>query len=238
MKIEVAPEVFAMFPGYVRHVIVVREADNSKELPELAELLLEEQRRVGESDALEDLKGHPLIASWRNAFQAFGINPNKCPPSIANLIKRVRSGSGKNLPYVNSLVAIFNVISMRHVLPAGGDDLDTVKGDICLTPARGNENYTPLGSPDQREHPNPGEIVLLDTGNEEVFCRAWCWKNGDVSKIEAGTSNVAINIDALPPKSAEEGERAALETMDLVKRFCGGKIGLYRLDSSNRSVTV
>ena len=236
MKIEIAPEVFAMFPGYARHVIVARGADNSKELPELMELLLEEQRRVRENDAFADPKEHPFIASWRDAFQTFGVNPNKCPPSIANLIKRVRSG--KDLPYVNSLVAIFNVISMRHVLPAGGDDLDTVKGDIRLTRAKGNENYTPLGSPDQRENPEPGEIVLLDTGNEEVFCRAWCWKNGDVSKIETGTSNVAINIDALPPKSAEDGEKAALETMELVKKFCGGEIELHRLDSSNGSVTV
>jgi len=236
MKIEVAPEVFAMFPGYVRHVLVTRGADNSKESPELAGLLLEEQRRIRGDDTFGDLKDHPFIASWRDAFQAFGVNPNKCPPSIANLIKRVRSG--KDLPYVNSLVAIFNVVSMRHVLPAGGDDLDAVKGDIRLTVARGNENYTPLGSPEQRERPAPGEIVLLDTGNEEVFCRAWCWKNGDVSKIGPGTSNVAINIDALPPKSAEEGKIAALETADLVKRFCGGDIGLYRLDYSNGSVAV
>ena len=236
MKIEVAPEVYALFPGYVRHVLVVRGADNSKESPELAELLLEEQRRVRENDAFGDLKEHPLVASWRDAFQAFGVNPNKCPPSIANLLKRVRSG--KDLPYVNSLVAIFNVVSMRHVLPAGGDDLDTVKGDIRLTVANGNENYTPLGSPDQREHPNPGEIVLLDTGALEVFCRAWCWKNGDVSKIEPGTCNVAINIDAMPPKSAEEGKAAALETLELVKRFCGGEIELYRLDSSSGSVMI
>ena len=236
MKIEVAPEVFALFPDYVRHVLVARGADNSKEPPELAELLLEEQRRVREDDMFADVKEHPLIASWRDAFQAFGVNPNKCPPSIANLIKRVRGG--KDLPYVNSLVAIFNIVSMRHVLPAGGDDLDSVKGGISLTFAQGSENYTPLGSPDQREHPAPGEIVLLDTGSEEVFCRAWCWKNGDVSKIEAGTSNVAINIDALPPKNAEEGMKAALETMELVKKFCGGEIELYRLDSSNGSVKV
>jgi len=236
MKIEIAPEVFAMFPGYVRHVLVVRGAENSKELPELEELLMEEQRRIREDNAFSDIKEHPFIASWRDAFQAFGVNPNKCPPSIANLIKRVRSG--KNLPYVNSLVAIFNVISMRHVLPAGGDDLDAVKGSIRLALAQGCENYTPLGSPDQRENPIPGEIVLLDTGNGEVFCRAWCWKNGDVSKIVSSTSNVAINIDALPPKSAEEGKKVALETMDLVKRFCGGEVELYRLDQLNESVMV
>ena len=236
MKIEVAPELYGMFPGYVRHLLVVRGADNSREIPELADLLREEERRVRENPAFENFKEHPLIASWRSAFEAFGVNPNKCPPSIANLIKRVRGD--KPLPYINSLVAIFNIISLRHILPAGGDDLDTVKGDIRLTPARGNENYTPLGSPGEREHPNPGEIILLDTGNDEVFCRAWCWKNGDVSKIESSTANVAINVDALPPKTAEEGEKAALETMELIKKHCGAEVSLHRLDSSNNSVTL
>jgi lysyl-tRNA synthetase class 2 len=236
MKIEVAPEVFALFPGYVRHVLVVNGADNTKEVPELAGLLVEAQQQVRGDERFSDLKAHPRIASWRDAFQSFGTNPNKCPPSIANLIKRVRGG--KDLPYVNSLVAIFNVISMRHVLPAGGDDLDKVKGDIRLTLAQGHESYTPLGSPDQKERPTPGEVVLLDTGNDEVFCRAWCWKNGDVSKIEATTRRVAINIDILPPGSLEEGKAAALETLEMVKRFCGGDIELHRLDPEHGSVEI
>ena len=125
---------------------------------------------------------------------------------------------------------------MNHVLPAGGDDLEKVKGGICLIPAQGNEHYTPLGSPDQVEHPDPGEIVLLDTGNNEVFCRAWCWKNGDVSKIESSTRHVAINIDALPPVSAEDGEKAALEALELVKRFCNESVELHRLDTSNSRI--
>jgi DNA/RNA-binding domain of Phe-tRNA-synthetase-like protein len=236
MKIEISPEIFTLFPGYVRHVLVVGEVDNTKKIPELAELLIEEQNRVRADEAFADLKTHPFIASWREAFQSFGVNPNKCPPSIANLIKRVRSG--KDFPYVNSLVAIFNVVSMKHVLPAGGDDLDTVKGNICLTRARGHENYSPLGSPEQKEQPNPGEIVLLDTGSDEVFCRAWCWKNGDVSKIEASTRRVAINIDALPPLGAEEGRTAALETLEMVQRFCGGSAKLYRLDAANGSIEL
>jgi DNA/RNA-binding domain of Phe-tRNA-synthetase-like protein len=236
MKIEIAPEVFSAFPGYVRHVIVAGGVDNTAKSAELEELLLDAQCRVRENDAFADLKAHPLIASWRGAFQSFGVNPNKCPPSIANLIKRVRGG--KDLPCINSLVAIFNVVSMKYVLPAGGDDLDSVKGDIRLMPALGRERYTPLGSPDQRETPDPGEIVLLDTGNEEVFCRAWCWKNGDVSKIETSTRRVAINIDALPPMSADTGRAAAEETLELVKRFCGGDSALHRLDATRGSVEV
>jgi lysyl-tRNA synthetase class 2 len=238
VKIEIAKEIFDRFPDYARHVLVVEGADNTREDEELAGLLMEAQRRVREDDSFADIKTHPFIASWREAFQTFGANPNKCPPSVANLIKRVRGGSGKDLPYVNSLVAIFNVVSMNHVLPAGGDDLDSVQGNIRLAFAKGNESYTPLGSPDQTERPNPGEVVLLDTGNGEVFCRAWCWKNGDVSKIGTNTRRVAINVDALPPKTPEAGEAAAREVQELVRRFCGGSSALYRLDASNGEVSL
>jgi lysyl-tRNA synthetase class 2 len=236
VRIEVAKEIFDRFPGYVRHVLVVEDADNTREDPELTGLLTEAQRRVREDDSFADLKAHPFIASWREAFQVFGTNPNKCPPSIANLIKRARGG--KDLPFVNTLVAIFNVVSMNHVLPAGGDDLDSVRGGIRLAFAKGDETYTPLGSPGQTERPEPGEVVLLDTGGGEVFCRAWCWKNGDVSKIETSTRRVAINVDALPPRTPEEGEAAAREVQDLVRRFCGGSATLYRLDASNGSIEL
>jgi DNA/RNA-binding domain of Phe-tRNA-synthetase-like protein len=236
VKIEVARDIFDRFPGYVRHVLVTEDADNTQENPELAGLLTEAQRLVREDDSFADLKAHPFIASWREAFQAFGVNPNKCPPSAAGLIKRARGG--KDLPYVNTLVAIFNVVSMGHVLPAGGDDLDSVRGDIRLAFAKGDETYTPLGSPGQTEHPAPGEIVLLDTGRREVFCRAWCWKNGDVSKIEKGTRRVAVNIDALPPKTPEAGEAAAREAAEMIRRFCGSAAALYRLDAANGSVEI
>ena len=70
MKIEVASEVFAAFPGYVRHVLVVEGADNTKEVPELAGLLADAQRSVRGNGAFEDPKAYPFIASWRDGYTA------------------------------------------------------------------------------------------------------------------------------------------------------------------------
>ena len=236
MRLEVAPEIFEMFPGYVRHVLHVREADNTRVCEDLATMLAEVQAAVRADESFADPKAHPRLASWRAAFERFGVNPNQCPPSIANLIKRVRGG--KDLPYINTLVCIFNVVSLTHVLPAGGDDLDKVKGDVRLGLAKGGEVYTPLGSPEKTENPRPGEAILYDTGGGDVFCRAWCWKNGDKSRIEEATKNVAINIDALPPVTPEEGLRAAEETAAQVRRFCGAEVEIYRLSKENPSVEV
>jgi lysyl-tRNA synthetase class 2 len=235
-RIGIAPEVFEMFPGYVRHVLIAGNADNFGEPDELKDMLNLAQEALRSDESFADLKLHPRIASWRDAFGKFGINPNQCPPSTANLIKRVRSG--KNLPYINKLVCIFNIISMKYVLPAGGDDLDKVAGDVLLGPATGDEAYVPLGSSGPVERPKPGEIILFDTGNLDVFCRAWCWKNGDRSRIEASTRSVAINIDALPPVTADDGARASEETATLVSRFCGADVAIHRLSAENTGVNL
>jgi len=236
MKIFISDEVFRLFPGYARHVLITRGADNSIEDEELIGLLRSAEESIRSDESYADLKAHPRIASWRAAFEKFGVNPNQCPPSIANLIKRVRGG--KDLPYINSLVAIFNVISMKYTIPAGGDDIAKFAGDVALSPASGSEIYVPLGSPDVTEHPKPGEIILYDTGNSDVFCRAWCWKNGDRSRIEKTASAVAINVDALPPVTPEEGLSAAEETASLVRRFCRAEVTIYRLDAGNVSLDL
>ena len=236
MDISIDPALFQAFPGYVRQVVLVDGLDNTRTaeaLPALEALLREAEAAARADASYQDLKGHPRLACWREAFQAFQVNPNKCPPSICNLIKRVRSGA--TLPFINPLVCIFNVVSLHHCLPAGGDDLDKVVGGIRLGYADGTESYVPLGQPEARETPNRGEIILVDTGNQDVFCRAWCWRNGHPSRIEAATRRVVINIDALPPVSAETGQAAAEEVAELVARFCGGQVRIRQLDAGQPS---
>lgn len=239
MNISIDTTIFQAFPGYVRHVILAEALDNTRsaeDLPELDALLRDAEAAARVDASYQDLKSHPRLASWREAFQGFQVNPNKCPPSIFNLIKRVRSGA--SLPFINPLVCIFNVVSLRHCLPAGGDDLDKVVGGIRLGYADGTESYVPLGQPDARETPNRGEVILVDSGNKDVFCRAWCWRNGHSSRIEATTRRVAINVDTLPPAGPETGRAAAEEVAGLVTRFCGGQARIHRLEAGQPSLEV
>jgi lysyl-tRNA synthetase class 2 len=239
MRIAIDEALFQAFPGYVRHVVVAEGLDNAagaEALPELEAQLRAAEAAVRADEGYADLKAHPRLASWRDAFAAFQVNPNKCPPSICNLIKRTRSGTA--LPFINPLVCVFNVVSLRHCLPAGGDDLDKVVGGIRLGYATGSESYTPLGQPEARETPNPGEVILVDTGNQDVFCRAWCWRNGHPSRIEPGTRRVAINLDALAPVDAAEGLAAAELTAQLVARFCGGTSRIHRLDPARPAIEI
>ncbi len=212
-------EIFRRFPDFRRVVVLASNVDNHGEHPELEALLraAEEKVRGGELAAFPDL---PRLSIWVEAFRTLGINPKKTPPSVINMIKRVRGG--KNLPYINSLVAIFNCLSLENLLSCGGDDLDVVRGDLALTVADGGENYSPLGQPEVREHPGAGEVIYMDTATREVFCRCWCWKNGDVSKLGENTRRTAINIDGmLPAFTLPQLEDLGRQAAELLRRFTG-----------------
>jgi len=233
MKDIVAKEVLAKFPNYIRGVVVARGVNNQGENQKLVELLRKVEDNATKDESLLEIKNHPRIASWRQAYSSFGINPNKLYSSIESLGRRARRGD--QLPYINTLVALFNYFSLKHMVPSGGDDLDRVDGNLCLTLAKGNEPFTPFNS-ETIEYPTPGEVIYVD--NSKVMCRCWNWRQGDQTKLTPATANVAINIDCLPPVLKDEAETITKELADLVQEFCGGEVKSFLLDASRGEAEV
>jgi len=64
---------------------------------------------------------------------------------------------GQDLPFINALVDIGNVISLQYKLPIGCHAIDVLKGDITLHPASGQEDFLTIGS-STVEHPEPGRL--------------------------------------------------------------------------------
>jgi DNA/RNA-binding domain of Phe-tRNA-synthetase-like protein len=110
MKDIVSQEVFAKFPSYIRGVVIARGVDNHGEKPKLIEMLSEVVAKATQDESLQQIKAHPRIASWRQAYTDFGTNPNKFYCSIESLGRRARRGD--QLPYINTLVALFNYFSL------------------------------------------------------------------------------------------------------------------------------
>jgi DNA/RNA-binding domain of Phe-tRNA-synthetase-like protein len=196
-------------------------------------MLSEVVAKATQDESLQEIKSHPQIASWRQAYTDFGTNPNKFYCSIESLGRRARRGD--QLPYINTLVALFNYFSLKHMVPSGGDDLDSVDGDLRLTLAKGDEPFTSLNS-DAIEYPPPGEVIYVD--NSKVMCRRWNWRQGDQTKLTPDTTDVAINVDCLPPVSKEKARAITGELADLVKEFCGGEVKYSLLDASQNEAEI
>ena len=122
---------------------------------------------------------------------------------------------------INKLVDIYNYVSLKHMVPAGGDDLAGVEGEIALRFAEGDEPFRPLGSREVHKT-KKGEIIYAD--KREVLCRRWNWRESEKTKMTEQTQDVLLVSEGLPPVTAEEMKTIAGELAHLVKNYCGGEI--------------
>src|SRR3954471_12514995 len=216
----VTPEIFARFPDVVLGVVVALEIDNTRESEEILALLRYEESRVRETFAAQPVPEHPRIAPWREAYRKFGAKPKDLPPSIENLVRRVAKGHA--LPPINPLVDLYNTVSLRYLLPAGGEDLDRTQGDILLTLAGEAEPPVKLlGEPEARP-PYPGEVIYKD--DLGAICRRWNWKEADRTKLTPQTRRAIFVLEGLPPVGAEEIGEATENLAAMIHLYCDASI--------------
>ncbi|MBI4961889.1 MAG: hypothetical protein HY913_01295 [Desulfomonile tiedjei] len=224
----ISQEVFDLFPGYVRGVVVAQGLTNGESPEELGSLLRSAEDSVRQALNLEKLAEHPRMASWREAYRAFGAKPSKFRPSIEAMVRRVLKND--KIPSINALVDIGNVVSLNHLVPAGGHAIDVLTQDMSLRAATGDEEFVPLDS-DQAENPLPGEIIFVE--GKTVLTRRWTWRQAKHTLVVPSTTAIEVNVDGLPPVPIAEVEEACQEIMELIKRFCGGsaRFGMLTAES-------
>ena len=224
----IAPEVFDRFPDYRRGVVLAYDVRNGASSAELVKILRDEETAVRGRMNVDTLTAEPRLASWREAFRLLGYKPGDFRPSIEALLRRVLRG--QELPSINALVDIGNIVSLRHLLPVGGHAIDLLQQDIALRPASGVEDFIPFGS-QEVEHPTPGEFIF--TEGEMVLTRRWIWRQANHTLTLPETTAIEFNIDALPPVTAADVEEAGKDVVNLVERFCGGRARVETLNRQN-----
>ncbi|PIS42846.1 MAG: hypothetical protein COT24_01325 [Candidatus Kerfeldbacteria bacterium CG08_land_8_20_14_0_20_40_16] len=227
MKFSVSQEVFKLFPELNIVMIVLKKIDNFTPEKEIANLLRQEEAYCRRYFQELKVSEHPNIACWRKAYTDFGAGSHY-RSSVEALTKRVVKG--KEIPSINKLVDIYNLISLKYVLPIGGEDLKKVKGNIELILASGNENFRALHA-EVEEHPNKGEVVYVDEDND-VLCRRFNWREAEKTKLTAETTEAVIYLEALPPVKDIDLKEAAQDFCQFVQRFCGGTEELYLLNKN------
>jgi DNA/RNA-binding domain of Phe-tRNA-synthetase-like protein len=231
MRFCIEKEVFELFPNFCRGIVRASDIDNSGTCSEIETLLGEQADRVCR-DAGIDPATHPRLMIWKEAYRKFGSNPNKFTPSILFLAKQAKKG--KPIRSISPAVDAFNVISLKYLIPCGGDDLDTVQDDVTLGIAVSDETFAPIFSPDAVEYPDAGEVIYVNRLTKKVLCRRWNWRNADFSKINPETKNIAVNVDGMMPSiSRSEIEAAAEDLRELLLKGCGGTVSIHYLDAQN-----
>jgi DNA/RNA-binding domain of Phe-tRNA-synthetase-like protein len=218
-SLTVSDEVRALAPGFTHVAIEAHGLVNGPSTDASSALLDDAARRL--AVRLEGRAPHedPHMAAWREIYTAFGSKPSRTRNSAEALAKRALSESG--LPRINLLVDLYNAISVAHLIPVGGEDIDRIHGGMRLVRATGDEEFvTVAGGAETVEHPDAGEVVWRD--ERGVTCRRWNWRQGPRTRLTEETVSGIFLLESLAPMSVAEIEAAGAELAELLEKFSPG----------------
>ncbi len=179
------------FPTTRGGVIHAVGLDNGGSSSSLTELFRAEQAQVRESLADVALSDLPSISAWRATFSRFGVKPTQYRSAAEALLRRLTKQG--EIPSINPLVDLANVVSIRWRLPVAVFDQATATGATSVRFAEGTEHFTDLGS-DTPTSPEQGEVIFVDEA-ALVSARRWCWRQSDQSAARATTVEALITVE-------------------------------------------
>ncbi|QIB47333.1 B3/B4 domain-containing protein [Streptomyces aureoverticillatus] len=217
LTLTVSDEVRTVAPGFTHVTIEAYDLAGGPSTDGTSALLDDAARRL--AARLDGRAPHedPHMAAWRAAYTAFGAKPSRTRNSAEALAKRALADGG--LPRINTLVDVYNAISVAHLIPVGGEDLDRIKGDMRLVRAAGDEDFvTMAGGEPVVEHPEPGEVVWRD--EEGVTCRRWNWRQGPRTRLTEETTNAIFLLEGMGPDAGLVA--AGAELAELLEKVSPG----------------
>ena len=205
------------FPGLqvlTFSILGVKVTRRSIELENFEEKLI---KQVKEQYELESLKKLPTFRAYRDFFWRVGIDPTKNRPAAETLIRRVLGG--KAIPHINTLVNAYNLASIKTEIALAAFDMDKLKGNLLMRPARKDEEFMGIGMK-KPIRLQGGEIVISD---EEKLVAIYPHRDADNTKITESTRNVLLLVCGVPGIKEETLQNAAQVAVEYITKFCDGR---------------
>lgn len=219
LSLTVSDEVRALAPGFTHVAVEAHGLVNGPSTDAGSALLDDAARRL--AVRLDGRAPHedPHMSAWRQAYTAFGAKPSRTRNSAEALAKRALSEGG--LPRINLLVDLYNAISVAHLIPVGGEDLDRIQGGMRLVRAVGDEDFvTVAGGEEVVEHPDAGEVVWCDEAG--VTCRRWNWRQGPRTRLTEESVSAVFLLEGMAPMPVADLRAAAGQLAELLEKFSPG----------------
>lgn len=209
------PEILYKFPSLHAGIILADDVHNIPTPKTLQETFLVEQKAAHESIGQTPLSELSSIAAWRATFRMFGVDPTQYRSAVEALLRRLTKKG--DIPNINALVDMANLVSIHYALPVAVFDLRQLKLPITVRFADGSERYTPLGAPIV-DHPEPGEVIFADeTGL--VIARKWCHRQSEESAAREDSRRVLFTIEAMHEGGEVDVDQALEKLLSLLKIY-------------------
>ncbi len=213
-----SPQVIENYPQIVGGVIIAREMSNQPTTDSLRKLYLDEQASVKQRIGDTPLSEIESLGAWRRAISAFGVSPTKYRSASEALLRRLTKKG--DIPIINTLVDIGNLVSIRYALPVAIFDTRKISGTVTVHYSDGKEPYTELGN-DEVLHPEVGEVIFSDE-KKMVIARRWCWRQSATSAANEHTTNAVITVEAHHDNAHDDIQHAINDLLTLLNTYAGG----------------
>jgi len=161
------------------------------------------------------------------------VDPTQYRSAAEALLRRLTKKG--DIPSINLLVDLGNLVSIRYALPVAVFDTRALQGTVTVHFAAGTERYTTLGQAEV-EHPEPGEVVFSDeTGL--VIARRWCWRQSEQSAAQPETTDAIITVEAHHAGGRRDIEAALNDLLELLIKYTGGTFISAILDTKNPALS-
>ena len=158
------------------------------------------------------------------------INANKFPSSIEALLDRISKGG--EIPSINAVVDLVNIISLKHNVAIGAHDMDTFIDGLTVRHSSINDMYVTFGNKCEDRVVEEGELIYA-SGNQ-IRTRQEIWKD-DIGRIKVNSKNILFLIDGFSEKR-DSIVAARNELAEQLKKFFGcSVIKMGILDQKNRT---
>lgn len=178
-------------------------------------------RRIGELyEQYKELDVHsdPILEGYNILHDNIGVKRRKNIPASENLIRLlVKRGE---LPFINTAVDIYNLISLESKLALGAHNIERVSGNVTLRFTDGSERFVPLGQTEPVAVA-PHEYCYCDDDNE-VLCRLEI-RQVNKTLVDETARDIFYIVQGNEAVENSYLEETAGEIIRLTAEYCGGE---------------
>lgn len=204
-------KIMATYKGYAMKILYVSNIYPKKNFNSV-DILRSEESILSMKFTCDSLLDEKYISGWRDTYKKFGAKARSAVSSVEALAQRVLQGH--NIPDIGHIVNIYNAISLKYLLPVGGEDRDSLKSDLIFSKSTGKEPFI-VGK--DTTYPKKGEPIWLDSLG--VTCRRWNWRQSSRTQISNNTRNAYFVLDCLPIYQKDDLEKAKKELINLLYKL-------------------
>lgn len=215
--------------------------------------LRDAENKMREKYKVEQVRELSNVDLYRDIMRKACINPNKFPPSVEAMFKRILKG-GK-LPIINALVDLCNAVSIEQIISLGAHDLNDINEDLEVRFSKEGDIFLPFGESEYEKVDEDGNGPLditinsspLKEGHLQIQGRSKHWQvilEYTILKDKIHAIGEFTYLGSTSPKEVEydfimyEMEIEKLKTMGGfglkglhgTKNFYGGNHGQVEID--------